>query len=140
MSVQQIEQFIAARLPNVTRMEHGEYIFYFYASEQALPVVTVALSDNEYDNISHLSREGVYRVNIGIKKETFATLFPDADAATDYTMLNRFLPHPHYAAQYYICILNPEGTEMTDTLRYIEESYLIAKQRFERKQTKRSEH
>lgn len=136
MSVHQIEQYISSNLPNVTRMEHGGYIFYFYASEQALPVATIALSDNEYDNISGLSREGVYRVNIGIRKDTFTALFPDPDEEKDYTALNRFLPHPHYAPQYYICILNPEGQQMTDTLQYIEEAYSIAKQRFERKQAK----
>ncbi len=74
-----------------------------------VPYVSIAIADNEHDNISELSREGVFRINIGVSKETFGNLFPDGAVEWDYAVLNQFLPHPHYAAQHYVCILNPEG-------------------------------
>ncbi|WP_423735421.1 DUF6194 family protein [Chitinophaga caseinilytica] len=133
MTVDLIEQFIIQNLPDTTRLEHGGYIFYFYSTDQMLPFVSIAIADNEYDHVSELSREGVFRVNIGVLKETFAGMFPEPSAEWDYAVLDRFLPHPHYAAQHYICILNPEGANAETTCRLMEEAWGIAKRRFEKK-------
>jgi hypothetical protein len=137
MSLQAIEQYITAQLPNITKLESFGYTFYFYGTDQVLPFVTFAASDNEQDNVSHLNRDGVFRVNIGVSKNTYNELFKDVKTEWDYTILNSFLPHPHYAAQHFICILNPEGNQLLDTFRFIEEAHLVARQRFERKQSAR---
>ncbi len=133
MSLQYIEQHIAG-LPNVTKLEHFGYTFFFYGSEQVLPFVTFAASDNEHDNISNLNRDGVFRVNIGIAKDSFNKLFAGNEAKWDYTELNRFMPHPDYAAQHFICILNPGGGQLTETINFINEAHLVAKNRFDKKQ------
>lgn len=135
MSLQAIEQFIAKQLPNVTQLESFGYTFFFYGPEQVLPFVTMATSDNEHDSVSDLNRDGVFRVNIGVSKSTYNKLFESPEAEWDYTTLNRFMPHPHYAAQHFICILNPEEDQLTATYKFIEEAYLVAKQRFDRKQS-----
>lgn len=134
MSLQAIEQF-AEQLANVTKLESFGYTFFFYGSDQVLPFVTIATSDNEHDNVSNLSRDGVFRVNIGVYKNTFNKLFEAPNTEWDYTALNRFMPHPHYAAQHFICILNPEGNQLSAAFRFIEEAHLVAKQRFDRKQS-----
>lgn len=138
MSLQAITQFTGG-LPGISSLEHSGYTFYFYGVEQVLPFVTYAASDNEYDNMSRLDRDGVYRVNIGVSKNTFDSLFPEPDQAWDYTALNRFMPHPHYAAQHFICVLNPEGPMLEQTLRLIEEAYGVARDRFERKQARKGQ-
>lgn len=136
MSLQAITQFIDG-LPGISSLESSGYTFYFYGDEQVLPFVTYAASDNEYDNMSRLDREGVYRVNIGVSGNTFDSLFSDPDQAWDYTVLNRFMPHPHYAAQHFICVLNPEGPLLEQTLHLIDEAYAIARGRFDRKQARK---
>lgn len=133
MSLQKIEQFIVERLPNVQKSEYFGYTFFFYGSDHILPFVSVAKSDNEHDDVSNLNRDGVFRVNIGIARDTFNKLFFDDQEDWDFTELNNFMPHPHYAAQHFICILNPEEGRLQETLDFIEEAHALAKKRFEKK-------
>lgn len=135
MSLQAIKQFITKQLPNVTQLESFGYTFFFYGPDQVLPFVTIAASDNEHDSVSNLNRDGVFRVNIGVSKNTYNKLFEGPETEWDYTTSNRFMPHPHYAAQHFICILNPEENQLTATYNFIEEAHLVAKQRFDRKQS-----
>ncbi len=56
---------------------------------------------------SYLSRKGIYRVNMGIRKKTFTELFGAVpkrpskggivDMNYDFTTLDKILPHPVYA-------------------------------------------
>jgi len=135
MSIQAIEQFITEQLPNVTKLESFGYTFFFYGPNQVLPFVTIAASDNEHDSVSNLSRDGIFRVNIGVSKSTYNNLFTDLKTEWDYTTLNHFMPHPHYAAQHFICVLNPAGDQLSATFRFIEEAHAVAKQRFDKKQS-----
>lgn len=133
MSLQVIEQHIAEKLPNIAQVDNFGYRFFLYGTDNKLPFVTIGLSDNEYDNRSNLDRDGIFRVNIGVSKDTFKNLFPQGRTEWDYTALNQFMPHPDYAAQYFICVLNPEGNTLSETLKFIDEAYSIAKNRFEKK-------
>src|SRR5262245_56615516 len=56
---------------------------------------TLVTSD-EYDQLSDLNRPGVFRLNVGVSKQTFQSLFPAADSAHDFTALDRVMPHPVY--------------------------------------------
>ena len=71
--------------------------------------MTLVTSD-EYDLASNLSRPGVYRLNIGLSKQTFDGLV-SAITDPDYAALDRVMPHPVYALQHWVSILNP--TEAT---------------------------
>jgi len=127
-----LQAFIAS-LPDVQQSENFGYTFYFVGDDHRLPFVTLAASDNEFDDVSNLDREGVFRVNIGISKDTFDNLFGQSAAEDiDYALLNVFLPHPHYARQRFICILNPTGDNAEATKRLIEEAHSIAAARAQR--------
>lgn len=126
MNQAEVEAFVAS-LDNVEREDNYGYVFYFVGDDHRLSFVTVANSDNEYDNQSNLNRDGVFRVNIGISKKSFDALLGDYDPeAVDYSVLNTFLPHPDYAKQSFICILNPSGENETLTKQYITEAHDIA--------------
>jgi hypothetical protein len=45
-------------------------------------------------------------LNIGLSRETFRRLFP-ADAPHDYAVLDVLMPHPVYAVQSWVSVLNP---------------------------------
>lgn len=132
MSLHEIAQHVTS-LPDVTSADNFGYRFFFFATDQVFPFVTLAESDNEYDNVSRLSRDGIYRVNIGVTKETYRKLFLEAKPQWDYSELNRFMPHPQYAAQNFICVLNPTDSTLTQTLQYIDEAYTLARTRFLKK-------
>ena len=95
--------------------------FVFYDPERnldlsrRLPFATIVTKDyGEFDNSSNLNRPGVYRLNIGVSRDTFRALFgyapgEDAPADTDYDFaaLDTVMPHPVYAPQSFVCVLNP---------------------------------
>src|SRR5215211_2914177 len=48
--------------------------FFFVGDERMLPFATLVTND-EHDTVSDLNRPGVFRVNIGMGKGTFQSLF-----------------------------------------------------------------
>jgi hypothetical protein len=95
--------------------------FFFYdpdgesAANRRMPFATIVTKDYAgFDTASNLNRPGVFRLNIAVGREAFEELvgYPPAAHAEqhtrfDYTAMDRLLPHPAYASQAWICILNP---------------------------------
>ncbi len=133
MTQAEIETFIG-RLANVQREENFGYAFFFVGDDHRLPFVSIADTDNDFDHVSNLNRVGVFRVNIGVSKATFQNLVGESSVeSVDYAQLNVFLPHPHYARQHFVCILNPSGENDELTRQLILEAYALAEARFQRK-------
>ena len=116
-----------------------DYTFFFYSSERKLPFATLVTVDNEYDSISNLSRPGVFRLNIGVRKPTFQTLFGTNKIdvnAYNFAALDTILPHPEYAPQSWICVLNPSDDTFQDSVQpLLAEAYDVAMQRHVRRQS-----
>jgi uncharacterized protein DUF6194 len=80
-----------------------------------LPFATIVTKDyGDFDNTSQLHRPDVFRLNIGVGRDTFRALFgyapgeeAPATAAYDFATLDRVMPHPIYAPQSWVCVLNP---------------------------------
>lgn len=109
----------------------GDY-FFFYGSEEKFPFATIVTSDHEYDNASNLSR-GLFRLNIGIDKSTFAAMFGSIPAKAglggylnsgiDFTERNKLFPHPIYGNMYWVSIINPEKETYAQLNILLAESY-----------------
>jgi hypothetical protein len=127
MTQQEIEEFVIG-LENVQREENMGYIFFFVGENHFIPFTTIGYADNPGDNVSNLNREGVFRVNMGVSKASFDSLFADStpDNPIDYSALDVFMPHPHYAKQGYICILNPSAENEAQVKKFILEAHSIA--------------
>ncbi len=92
---------------------------FFYAGRDAgpeankqMPFATIVTKDyGEFDKASNLDRPGVFRLNIGVSAATFTRLFDDQGSGggktVDPSALDRLFPHPVYAAQRFVCIINP---------------------------------
>ena len=120
-------------------------IFYNPGSvlKKGVYILTIKEKDGANDNASNVSREGIYRVNLGIRKETFREMFsfvpprPPAGGVVemdyDFSQLDTIMPHPVYAWMGWVCVLNP--TEQTfDKLKpLIQESYLFAQEKFKKR-------
>ena len=95
MTRAEVEAFVAT-MDNVQRVENFGYSYFFVGDDHRLPFVTIADSDD----VSNLNRDGVFRVNIGVSKETFVSLLADRSPENvDHRALDLFLPHPHYSKQ-----------------------------------------
>ncbi len=107
--------------------------FFMYDPDRKLdpkhkfPFATIVTKDyGDFDCASNLNRPGVFRLNIGVSGDTYRSLFgpqpspPGAggvvDTGHDFTALDRLLPHPVYAPQSWVCVLNPSA-ETFETLR-----------------------
>lgn len=133
MTLHEIKDYIT-QLPNVTTTDNFGYLFFCYATDQVRPFISLIEEDNEYDRLSNLTREGTFRLNIGVSRETFKSLFPEKKEDWDYTELNTVMPHPEYSSHHFVCVLNPTGDTLTQTLQFINEAHALAKKRFESKQ------
>ncbi len=109
--------------------------FFFDGPEHMIPLVTIVTSDDAYDAFSKLDRPGVYRLNIGITKPTFESLFGAQPAAPgagtehtyDFTALDQLLPHPVYGRQHWVCVLNPSAATFDQVVRpLLDEAYALA--------------
>lgn len=133
MNQEDVTAFVSG-LENVQQTENFGYTFFFIGDDQMVPFTTIAHTDNEYETISNLSRAGVFRINIGVSRQTFNTLIGEATSEPiDYTVLNTFLPHPDYAQQNFICILNPASANIERTKQLITEAHTLALARYARK-------
>ena len=128
----QIADYITNTFSNVETTTNSGYAFFFYGSERKLPFATIASSDNEHDKVSDLNRLGVFRLNIGVSKQTFEKLFGQAKVDTsryDYAALDQLMPHPDYFAWHFICVLNPSETTMERVKTFLAEAYDLARSR-----------
>jgi len=82
----------------------------------------------EFDNASKLDRPGIFRLNVGVSKETFARLFAAA-RDYDFTALDVLMPHPVYATNHFVCVLHPSDSTFEALRPLLKEAYEIAVKR-----------
>src|SRR5262245_47785001 len=108
MDATSIRQYIAQTFAGADVVDASGGSFFFYGAEHKFPFATLTTSD-EYDQASNLSRPGVFRLNIGLSKQTFQSFFgtdPGRSGETewggghDFTALDRIMPHPVYGKMY----------------------------------------
>jgi hypothetical protein len=139
MNETSVADYITSTFPGVEVTTAFGYTFFFHGSDHRLPFATLASSDNEHDRVSNLDRPGVFRLNIGVSKETFHSLFGVTavdPSGYDFTLLDVIMPHPHYARQYFICLLSPSDATFDRVRALLAEAYDLAVRRAAR-QTKR---
>ncbi|MGI5122698.1 DUF6194 family protein [Marinactinospora thermotolerans] len=85
---------------------------------QRMPFATIVVKDYDgFDTASELNRPGVFRLNISVGRTAFEELvgYPpaahaDQAAEIDYTVTDRIIPHPVYAPQSWVAVVNPGPT------------------------------
>ena len=99
-----------------------------------MPFATIVTKDyGDFDNSSQLNRPDVFRLNIGVSRDTFRALFgyaPGEDDTTgadyDFAALDRLMPHPVYAPQAFVCVLNPSPATFEAVKPLLAEAYTRA--------------
>lgn len=106
-------------------------------------VLTVKEKGGGNDRASQLDRDGVYRVNFGLRKKTYVNLFGPTpkrppkggvvELDVDFTRTDILLPHPVYAWMGWACALNPSIETFEKMKLLIFESYEFAKEKFSKR-------
>jgi hypothetical protein len=91
--------------------------FFSLDAEKHWPNFATIVTTDEHDEgtPSRLSRPGVFRLNLGVSRATFERLVGSMNEP-DYAAFDRILPHPVYAKQLWISILNPSDTTFRDVV------------------------
>jgi hypothetical protein len=102
--------------------------------------VTIKEKNGPNDRASNLDRSEVFRLNIGISKLTYRSLFgqqpsrPHAggvvDTGHDFASLDRLFPHPVYGWMSWVAVLNPSATTFEDVKPLLLEAYGLAVAKF----------
>jgi Family of unknown function (DUF6194) len=104
--------------------------FYFHdpgkdlPKDHKFPFATLVTGD-EHDQFSNLSRPGVFRLNVGVSKRTFQSLFASPEDH-DFTALDKVMPHPVYGKMYWVCVLNPSAATFEAVKPLLAEAYETA--------------
>ena len=90
---------------------------FFSLDESHWPNYATIVTTDEHDEgaPSNLARPGAFRLNIGVGRETFERLVGSMESP-DYAAYDRILPHPVYAKQRWISILNPSEATFRDVV------------------------
>lgn len=128
----------------------GDTFFYYDPQRnldptRQLPFATIVTKDyGDFDNTSNLNRPDVFRLNIGVSRDTFRALFghPASAASTksagyDFATLDRLMPHPVYAPQAWVCVVNPSPATFAAVKPLLAEAYSLVAARHASRQTKR---
>ena len=118
--------YIVDTFPGVDLVSAMNATFFSIDPETHWPNFATLVTTDEHDEgaPSDLdARPDVYRLNIGVSRETFDRL---VGGATDpeYAALDRLLPHPVYARQHWLSILSPSAGTFDDVVKpLLQEAY-----------------
>ena len=111
--------------------------------KRGIYILTIKEKDGENDKGSNLDRAGIYRVNLGVRKQTFINMFNTipkrpakgcvVDMDYDFTETDRIIPHPVYAWMSWLCVLNPSNETFGNLKPLIDEAYEYAKEKYRKK-------
>ena len=117
----------------------AEYVYYDPARDTAhdkrQPFTTIVLTD-AFDQVSALYREGVYRLNIGVRRDTYRAMFgepptwqttAELPAKHDLAAVDVLIPHPIYSPLGWISINAPSEASWPRVRELLDEAYDQAK-------------
>ncbi len=132
MNEDQIIHYITETFDDVETTLHEENYFFFYDPKKKFTFATLMTNDIN-DQASNLNRPSIFRLNIGVSRDTYQSLFgaqPSwgknggvVDTGHDFTVVDQFMPHPTYAPVSWICILNPGEAHIERVKQYLAEAY-----------------
>jgi len=157
MNETEMRQYITDTFKGVDFVVNSDNSFFFYNPDPSVPpdhmfpFVTLMINDIN-DQFSNLNRPEVFRLNIGVSKQTFRSLFGtpklpsnkdgspngETDLDYDFTTLDQVMPHPVYGGQYWVCVLNPSNMTLETKVRpLLTEAYEMAVSKYDRKAARR---
>jgi hypothetical protein len=113
----EIATWITGTYPE-TRVASAMGATFFSLTDDNWPNFATIVTTDEHDmgTPSNLARGGVFRLNVGVGKDTFQRLVGSV-GDPDFAELDRILPHPVYAKQRWISILNPSRATFEAVLK-----------------------
>lgn len=157
MNDAEISRYITDNFQGVDVVVASGDSFFFYNPDSHIPPdhkfpwATLVTSDIN-DPFSNLNRPSVYRLNIGVSKATFQSLFGASKQAADddnaghsegafsgydFTALDEVMPHPVYGKMYWVCVLNPSDETLKQKVQpLLTEAYGTAVSKYKQREAR----
>ena len=123
-----VDAEVASEQAGAPEIAWGDTFFIFdpdrnLQGAKRFPFATIVTKDyGDFDNASRLDRPGVFRLNIGLSKEMYDSLF-EAGAEHDFTALDKLMPHPVYSTYHWVSVLNPSEATFETLKPLLQEAY-----------------
>lgn len=135
-----IASYILATFTGVDVVVADGDSFFFYDPERKFPFATIVTKDSDYDHFSNLNRPSVFRLSIGLGKQTYRSLFgaqasllstdESVNSDYDFTVLDQLMPHPIYGRMYWVNILNPSAATLPVVKTLLAEAYDLSVRKY----------
>lgn len=147
MTPEEILNYCALNLNGVVLINaYGERGIFYNPDgrlKRGVYILTVKEKDGANDKSSNLDRDGVYRVNLGVRKSSFLNMFGSipkrpakgraVDMEYDFSAMDKITPHPVYAWMGWICAISPSVETFEKLKPLILEAYEYAKEKYEKR-------
>jgi hypothetical protein len=137
-----VDVVVASKDNNAPATAWGDTFFFYQPIDAKVdphrfPFATIVTQDYAgFDESSNLNRPGVYRLHVGVGKETFTKLFgPAANTphgvagVFDFAALDQLLPHPVYGRMHWVSVLCPSEATFERVKPLLAEAHEIAVKR-----------
>lgn len=102
-----------------------------------MPFATIVTKDYDgFDTASNLNRPGVFRLNIAVGRTAFEERLghpPTPSEDADHTAIDTLIPHPVYATQAWVAILNPGSATAELARSLLTDAHTLAVRRHRRR-------
>jgi hypothetical protein len=152
MDASEMKRYICEVFDGVRAVDSSGDTFFLYdpggdlPAQRQFPFVTIVTGDH-YDSVSRLNRPGTYRLNIGLTRATYAASFGTAptqrstddvlDTGFDYAAKDTVMPHPIYASQHWVCVVNPGEATLETVRTLLAEAHGFAARKYANHQARR---
>ena len=110
-----ITEYITTTFRDVDVVSIDGMRFFSLDPEKHWPNFATLVWADDTDQVSDLSRPGVFRLSMGVNRPTLERIAA-GEPDPDYTALDRVVPHPDYAKQLWVQILNPSESTFTEVV------------------------
>ncbi|MEM7302033.1 MAG: DUF6194 family protein [Pseudomonadota bacterium] len=130
----------------VPKSTWGETAFFYnpgMALKNGTYFATIKEKDGDNDRASNLDREGSWRLNMGVRKETFVSLFGPPpkrpgkgqiiEGPWDFAMSDQIMPHPVYGWMGWLAVISPTLSTWDQCKALIGDAHERAKATFEKR-------
>jgi hypothetical protein len=137
MNISDIEKYILESFADVNPLDSwGEKSFFLNPGRQlkrGTYFATLKEKDGDNDKASYLDRDGIFRLNMGVSKDAYLSLFNTLpkrptkgcfiDGDYDFQRADIVLPHPVYGWMGWICVLNPSEETFETCKDFLDDAY-----------------
>ncbi|MEE6260458.1 DUF6194 family protein [Plantactinospora sonchi] len=152
MNIDELTRHICDTFDGVNVLEASGDRYFLYdpdrdlPPERQLPWATIMTADR-YDSVSELDRPDTYRLNLGLTKATYVARFGPPPTGrdergvwrtgVDYAATDVLMPHPEYATQYWVCVVNPGAASLPEVRELLHEAYGFAARKYANQRARR---